>query len=303
MKISTFAPAHISGFFQPCIHEDPERSGSRNCGPCLTLGVLTKVSAEQSHKTRVEVSINGRRERTAFTTISAVEKILALSTGRWKIKIDHLCQIPVGAGYGASGAGTLGATFGVARALGLNLSPQKLVSIAHVAEVTCRTGLGDVGAQATGGLVIGRKAGAPPWGRWQRIPTPRDLWVVCCTLGEIKTSSCLRDEEFLKRAQLLGKSAVNRILRAPTLKNFLHLSKEFAGNLGLLDSALSQLIETAERAGAIGASQTMLGKGIFAFTTSKRKNSVKTALEEVCGRGFTFATKIYSKSLLVNNLA
>ncbi|MFN4133348.1 MAG: pantoate kinase [Candidatus Hadarchaeales archaeon] len=302
MSISVFAPAHISGFFQPCVRRDPEKSGSRNCGPCLKLGVLTEVSAEPSHKTEIEISINGRQTKTALTSFSAAKKVLAMTAAHWKIKIAHICQIPIGAGYGASGAGALGATFGTARALHLNLSPEKLVSIAHAAEVACHTGLGDVGAQATGGLVISREPGGPPWGIWQRIPVPKDLWVVCCTLGKIKTSSCLKDKEFLKRAQVLGKSAVNAILKSPTPENFLRLSKEFAEKLGLLDRELSELIKISEKAGAIGASQTMLGRGIFAFATSKTKNSVRRALQETCGEKPTFTTKIYSKALLVNNL-
>ena len=164
-KASAFVPAHISGFFQVCEASDPERMGSRNCGPCLDIGVHTEVKIEPANRTSVNVFINNKRTPAAKTTLAVIEKLLAIVREPLEVKVAHSCQVPIGAGYGASGAGALGAALALSKALGLRLSRKRLATVAHVAEVNCRTGLGDVGAQALGGLVIGLEPGAPPHGR------------------------------------------------------------------------------------------------------------------------------------------
>jgi len=279
-KSSAFVPAHISGFFQPCIAEDPAHSGSRNGGPCLEMGVITNADVVESSRAGLEVYIDGRKARDANTTKSVVEQLLSLTTGKYKIKINHACQVPVGAGYGASGAGALGTAFALSRALGLRLPKNELVKTAHVAEVNCRTGLGDVGAQAFGGLVIGVRPGAPPYGDWKRIPVPRDVKVVCATLGPLSTKSMLGDEKFKNKAQRLGRKAAEKMLKKPTLHEFMSASREFADGLGLMDDELESIASAAEDAGAIGASQAMLGRAVFAVVREEDVERVRRALLE-----------------------
>jgi len=280
-KASAFVPAHISGFFQPCGASNPERAGSRNCGPCLNLGVLTEVRVERASRRSVRVFIDGERSPHAKTTLSVVERLLRVAQGPFKIEVDHSCQVPVGAGYGASGAGALGAALALSEALGLRLPRGGLVSAAHVAEVTCRTGLGDVGAQALGGLVIGVQPGAPPHGRWRRITVPRDLKVVCATLGPLSTRKLLRDEAFRRRAREFGGRAIEKLMKRPTLERFALVSRDFAEGLGLLDDELRALIKCATGAGAIGASQVMLGRAVFALVEAEKSEKVRRAFLEL----------------------
>jgi len=155
------------------------------------------------------------------------------------------------------------------------------VGAAHVAEVTCRTGLGDVGAQALGGLVIGVQPGAPPHGRWRRITVPRGLKVVCATLGPLSTRKLLRDEDFKRRASELGGRAIEKLMKEPTLERFILVSRDFAEELGLLDEELRALIACATKAGAIGASQVMLGRAVFALVDAERSEKVKRAFLEL----------------------
>lgn len=281
MRASAFVPAHISGFFQPCEAENPSRAGSRNCGPCLDVGVITEVVVEPFELTSVSVIINGVSAPNALTTRAVADRILSAAGGLYKVEINHSCQIPVGAGYGASGAGALGAALALSKALGLSLTRDELVSEAHVAEVTCRTGLGDVGAQAIGGLVMGTRPGGPPYGRWERIAVPPDLKVVCATLGPLSTKSLLGDENFKRRATKLGKHAINRLTEQPTLGQFIDVSKDFAEKLGLLDDELMELIQVAEEAGALGASQVMLGRSVFALVKKGKLEAVRGTFLEL----------------------
>jgi pantoate kinase len=166
------------------------------------------------------------------------------------------------------------------------------VAIAHAAEVTCHTGLGDVGAQNFGGLVIGVRPGPPPWGKWRRIRTPKDVKVVCCTLGTISTSRLLREADFCERVKALGISAMRKLLRDPTPANFMEVSSEFSEKLGLMDDELRSLIEAAEDAGALGASQIMIGRAVFALAKRGDAARIRRAFLELTEAGETIVTGI-----------
>lgn len=281
-KVSAFVPAHISGFFQVCDEApEPERKGSRNCGPCLDVGVLTEVTTEPASTARVKVSIDGKPAPEARTSITAAQLILDMVDKAFDVEINHRVQVPVGAGYGASGAGALGVTLALSKALDLHLKREEVVAIAHVAEVTRHTGLGDVGAEAVGGLVMGIRPGAPPHGRWKRMAVPRDLKVVCATLGPLSTRSLLCDENFKRRASKLGKHAIDELTEQPTVGRFIGVSRDFAGGLGLLDDELVELIRAAGKAGALGASQVMLGRSVFALVKKGKLEAVRGAFLEL----------------------
>lgn len=281
LSATAFVPAHISGFFQPCDAGTPERTGSRNCGPCLNYGVRTKVNVETSDRNRLEVFIDGRPAPRAKTTLTVAEQILSWAEGSFRVRVDHHCEVPMGAGYGASGAGALGTAFSLAKALGLRLSRRQLVTAAHVAEVRCYTGLGDVGAQAFGGLVIGLEPGAPPYGKWRRMRVPRGVKVICATLGPISSKRLLSDVDFRKRASEIGALAFNKVLERPDIRNFVTASREFAENLGLFDDELRELARVAEKSGAIGASQVMIGRAVFALARERDIASVRKSLLEM----------------------
>ncbi len=292
---SAFVPAHISGFFQPCGASTPERTGSRNCGPCLDLGVVTEVEVRRSERTIVKVFINGKRAPEAKTTLAAAKQILANVRGSFEIKVNHSCQVPVGSGYGASGAGALGTALALSTALRVRMSKPKLISAAHVAEVISYTGLGDVGAQARGGLVIGLEPGAPPYGKWGVIKVPTGTKVICATLGPILSKDFLSDSDFRKRARQFGEVALGKILNKPDIREFISVSRDFSENLGLMDDELRELAEAAEKAGAIGASQAMIGRSVFAFADDKKINFVKEAYLERLEPSSVMIAEVYGK--------
>jgi pantoate kinase len=293
---SALVPGHISGFFQVCDEaKELERRGSRNCGPCIDAGVVTEVSARPADRRRIRITVNGEREPRAKTTSRVVEQILRLAPEPVEVTVNHEVGIPIGAGYGASGAGALGAALALSEALNLRLPREQLVRIAHVAEVACLTGLGDVGAQARGGLVIGLEPGAPPHGRWGLIRTPSDMRVVCCTLGQLATEEVLRDEELKERSRKLGGYALKELMKDPTPENFMLVSYEFSESLGLLDDELRALVRAAIKAGAIGASQVMLGRAVFALAREKTLEEVKRAFSDISGPEAVLVTSIDGK--------
>jgi pantoate kinase len=276
-KASAFVPGHISGFFQVCEASDPERNGSRNCGPCIDIGVTTRVEVRPSERTKVKIFINDKQAPEARTSFVAAEQILRDAPEPSDVIVKHYSQVPIGAGYGASGAGAFGVALALSKALGITISKTEAAKVAHIAEVTCGTGLGDVGAQMTGGLVIGIEPGAPPHGGWQRISVQNDIKIVCGTLGPLSTKELLRDKKILERSKKYGGIALKKLLSSPEIKNFVDVSSEFAESMGLLDDDMRALMEAAVSAGAMGASMVMLGKAVFAPVEKKNIAAVKKA--------------------------
>lgn len=288
-ELRAFVPAHLSGFFEVCPSPRPERMGSRNGGPCLEVGVLTKVRLEEG--TGVEIFIDGKKVE-AKTSSYVARSFLERAKQGFHLRIEHHLQVPMGAGYGASGAGALGTALALSKGFGIRAWKREAVRMAHVAEIRNLTGLGDVGAQAKGGLVIGVRPGAPPYGSWRRIAVPRGMWVVSCTLGGISTKEILSDPAMKDRARSLGKEAVEKVLAHPSVKTFLEASLEFAEGLGLMDGELREMVELFRKLGAIGASQTMLGRGVFGFFPEENLERRVEELSASLGKGTLIKSRI-----------
>lgn len=248
-----FAPAHISGIFIIDIKKDPALSGSMGAGICLEDGAVTKVSAEKE----TTVKINGA-VTDAPTTLTAI-KLLTPQP----VLVETALSVPVGAGFGASGAGALSAALAVNEALSLNLTLKELAKAAHVAEVTNRTGLGDVTGQTFGGIVIRKKAGAPFTVDIDKLPCRNEMitWV---SFGGISTKSVLSDDMKKKSINKAGRLRLRELLKKPTLHNFFLQSSAFAKEIELMSPLVLDAIEAVEAAGGL-ASQAMLGNTVFAI--------------------------------------
>ncbi len=248
-----FAPAHISGIFIIDIKKDPALSGSMGCGICLEDGAVTKVSAAEETK----VIINGA-VADASTTLTAIKLLTSQP-----MLVETTLSVPVGAGFGASGAGALSAALGLNEVLSMNLTLKELANAAHVAEVKNRTGLGDVTGQTFGGIVIRKKAGAPFTVNIDKIPCGSTTisWV---SFGEISTKSVLSDYMKKKSINKAGHLRLKELLKKPTLPEFFHQSCAFAKEIELMSPKVLDAIEAVEAAGGL-ASQAMLGNTVFAI--------------------------------------
>lgn len=177
--------------------------------------------------------------------------------------------MPFGAGFGASGAGALGAAYALNSCLDLGLTANQAAAVAHEAEVIYRTGLGDVIAQNSGGLVVRLYPGAPGTGRIDRVPVPPlpISYVVRCP---ISTKEILSDERAMKAVNLAGKQALKELLNKPTFANFMCLSRRFTMQSGLASDWALQAIEAVQAAGG-RASMIMLGDAVFAWGGESEK--------------------------------
>ena len=251
-----FVPSHITGFFAAHRKDDPRLSGSIGCGLCLSLGATTTIeSAPEIQDT--EILLNGALSEAPVSRF-VVEKL-----AKEPVRVKTELSMPFGAGFGASGAGALGCAYALNSYFDLGLTADEAAAVAHEAEVTNRTGLGDVIAQNAGGLVVRLQPGAPGTGRIDRIPVP-PLLISYVVRGPISTKEVLSDEKVMTAVNVAGEAALKELLKRPTFTNFMQLSRRFTVQSGLASDWALQAIEAVEAAGGM-AGMIMLGDAVFAF--------------------------------------
>jgi pantoate kinase len=271
-ETSAFSPAGISSFFEIVDRrpdgrpfKDLSYAGARGGGFVISRGVLTHVRLKRVDRSRISVRINNRAASHAKTTIAAVARLLQISGEKYEAIIEHDVDVPIGAGYGASAAGSLSAALAFSEAADLGLSVNEVGRVVHGAEIANGTGLGTVGPILTGGFILTRKSGGPGIAVIDRLPVSQRLRVISACLGPISTKKALRSKDLRRKVNALGREAFRSIVTDLRPDNFMRASKKFAYGLGLMSPQTAQLIELMETAGAIGATQNMLGQAVHAI--------------------------------------
>jgi len=287
-RARAFSPAGISSFFEICDRTpdgapitDLEHIGARGGGFAINKGVLTEVSLAEAKEKQIRVFINGKLWPEAETTRTVVEALLEKVSETYHVTVRHRVEVPIGAGFGSSAAGALGTALALSKALGINLTYNQLGRIAHVAEVRCQTGLGTVGPLMLGGCIVTTEPGAPGYASIDRIPISPNHRIVAGTYRPFPTKEILSSQEKRETINEWGQRTLEKILADPSLENFMRACKEFAIGTGLVTSRVQKLIELAEKAGAIGAAQNMIGEAVHALVTVDKVEGVVQAFKKV----------------------
>jgi pantoate kinase len=288
MSFKAFSPAGISSFFEICDQTaygrpltDPLKVGARGGGFGIKKGVLTEVSVAKADRSSVEVVINRSPAPEAETTRTVVNALLSEVDERYAVDVGHKIEVPIGAGFGSSAGGALTTALALSKALDLKLTFNQIGRIAHSAEVKCKTGLGTVGPLMIGGCIITVEPGAPGIAVIDRIPISPDYVVVAGVFGPILTRQVLSSPEKRLAINKWGRIALEKILDEPSLENFLSCCLEFAEKTGFITERLQTLVRLAEKAGALGAAQNMVGEVVHAVTTLENVKSVVEAFKQV----------------------
>lgn len=285
MKCSVFAPSHITGFFEIVDHQQPLKRGSCGAGVAMDTGVVTKlqiIDKEYEEGFRTDVKINGvydaKNATITFKTLELMEKNFNISSiiCDRTILIDHEMEVPIGAGYGTSAACALGTALAIAKILELDITFNNAASMAHLAEIEMKSGLGDVVAEVNGGITFRLKEGAPGVAVTDKMILADDLYVISKSLGGIETSKIIGDPTHKKRINTTGRYMLKELLKNPDPETFLKLSKKFAMETGLLNSEVMDLIKILEDE-TLGASMAMLGNTAFALSKTP-DTSIKGAM-------------------------
>jgi len=257
MKATSFAPGHISGFFEPIYQvKDADRSGSRGSGINISLGAVSQVTVKSSPMQNVDILINNKRSKAPVTDL-AIKNLIG--DAKLNINVNTKLDLPISQGFGMSGAGALSATMALAKLL--KLSREQTIKASHRAEVQLRTGLSDVIASSFGGIEIRREAGLPPWGMIEHIPGKYEL--VLCIIGKsIDTREILSNSAKVNEIASHGRYCIKKILERPSIENLFSLSQRFTAETRLAEKEVMEAIETANLYGM--ASMCMLGNSVFA---------------------------------------
>ncbi len=258
---SAFAPGNISCVFKIIHHPDPSRMHSLGMGFTVQEGV--EVTVSEHHETKV--LFNGQDIN--FPTVRAVVKRLTQNTDVPGIKVNLTSPLPLGCGFGLSGAASLATAYAINELIALRKENEELAMITHVAEVENRTGLGDVCSQYHGGCLVKLKEGAPLVA--DKLPIPEQP-IYYRYFGPIQTSEVLRNSEQTKRINRAADTALAVLQKLTRTQSNPELftacftvAKQFSVESELLsDARVIDTIAQIEEAGGV-ASMIMLGNGVF----------------------------------------
>lgn len=218
-------PCALGFILKTHLTRDLISSGSVGIG--CTVDKFVEVKAIESNQSAI--FFNGRKIKIAPVQ-TAIRKITAK-----KLRLNIKSDLPLGCGFGISGASTLTSLFAVNNLLNLKLNRMELIKIAHSSEILEKTGLGTVATQITGGFLLKKKAGIPPL--YTRFPFEGKK-IYATVIGEIKTEEILSDRNLLSKINYHADSAFFKIekIKNISLKQILDISFEFCRDSNLLKS-------------------------------------------------------------------
>ncbi len=266
MRATAFCPGHVTGFFQVCESDDLLKMGSRGAGMCLSLGATSVVTAREAKRPSIQVMIDGVRSRAEVTRL-ALDYLLRGEDLAVDVATD--LDLPQSQGLGMSAAGALSASLAFAKLL--RKSRQRAFEAAHIAEITYKSGLGDVSAIHRGGITVRARAGLPPNGRVLRIRGMPEV-VIGIVGGKMLTRTVLSNPERKRAINASGSKRVDEIIRGPSLENLMRLSWEFATESGLPSKRVIAAVNAASKLGM--ASMAMLGSSVFAIGDTEGLSTV-----------------------------
>lgn len=224
---------------------DPENpAGARGVSVATADGV--RATVEPADETRIRLD----GEPTAFEPVEGVLERLDVPAS-----VTLEAAVPVGAGFGASGAATLATALAADAAVGLDHERDALIEASAAAEIAAGTGLGDVYVQAGGGVAYDTGAG-----RARRYP---DAEIGYVSHGGIETAAVLDDPETMDRIRRAANEAFESFDPDAPLAETVRLAREFAADSGLVTDRVRATIEEIEAAGGVGT-MAMVGETVVA---------------------------------------
>lgn len=250
-----FAPANISCIFKIYRHKNPRLAGSWGLGFTLSEGVIVSVK-----KTKATTILFNNKKLNMPTVFDVAE---SLTTQNILITINT--KLPLGCGFGVSGAAALATAYAVNKLLDLKKTKKELAIIAHTKEVENKTGLGDVVNQFFGGVLFKKK----PSSQFSVVKIHlKEKAVYCRVFSPLSTKNVLSNSKLLVHVERAAKETLGEISNELSRKNVLTLakilsiSKQFAVASGLLqEKDVVRAIEEIEKKGG-SATMIMLGNAV-----------------------------------------
>ena len=160
----------------------------------------------------------------------------------------------------------------------------KRAQIAHYAEIVCRTGLGTVIAEYTGGLETRTSAGAPGIGTIRKTELKGHRAIIFC-MAPISTKSIL-SHNFDFKSGWPDNAWLNNLKAAVDLRDFVNMAYEFVSNMGLTKGRCKEPISSLKSHG-FASSVALFGDTIFTIVPEDRVREAELCLVGFSGQLFT----------------
>lgn len=227
MTTSAFAPGSVTTAFVPRQDHDEGSLG-------VSFAVADGVTVTIDQATTTTITLDG-----ANTDIEAVTNVLDRLD--CDADVDVVSEVPIGCGFGVSGAATLATALATAAEYDLDTPRDTLVEAAHHAELDAGTGQGDVFIQAQGGLVYNTGDGIGH--------TSRDDTIAYASNGSIDTAAILADADASDRITAAGRPTLAAFDPETSLDAWFSRCWTFAQEAGLTTDWINDTVETVEAAG------------------------------------------------------
>lgn len=236
------APGSLTGLYAPPPGDEPE-AASRGASVAVRDGVTVGVSPADE----TTVTVDG--EPAPFEPVEGMLGELDVDAA---VAVEP--AVPLGHGFGASGAATLATALAANEVFDLGRDREALVAAAHRAELAAGTGQGDVFVQARGGLL---------WsGEGDVHRRESDAAIEWASAGPVSTADLLADEAFQATARRVGPAHLDALADRPTVRAFLERSRAYLEETGLATGFVEREVTRVEAAGG-AASMALFGNTVF----------------------------------------
>ena len=242
-----FAPPEDVSAADGSTADAPDDQTTRGVSIATADGVTATV--EPADDTRIWLG----GDRTSFEPVAGVLDRLDV---RATVRLS--AAIPVGAGFGASGAATLATALAADEATGGGRSRARLIEASARAEIAAGTGLGDVFVQAGGGMAFNTGDG--------RQRTYPEETIGYTAHGGIATASVLDDAAAMDRIRAAADRAFPAFDPSGPLAATFDLAREFAEASGLVTDRVRTTLDRVTAAGGSGT-MAMVGETVVAVGT------------------------------------
>jgi pantoate kinase len=235
------APGSVTGLFAPAGEDGAPGGGA-------SFATEDGVVVEVTPAAETTITVDG--EPAPFEPVEHVLAALDVTAA-----VDVRPEVPLGHGFGASGAATLATALAANERLDLGRSRDDLVEASLDAEVAAGTGESDVIIQDRGGLLWNAGDGV------ERIELGVSVEYV--TAGGIATNEMLADAAFMETARRVGFELLDGFDAEPTLRSLAEGSRAFLRETGIATPFVEGEIERVETAGGT-AGMALFGETVFA---------------------------------------
>ena len=286
LTAKAFAPGNISCAFVIRKNKNPAKSGSLGLGFTINKGAIVEIKKMNANKVinnKIKKAANMENKNIIYfnnkkinfpTVNSVIEKLT-----EEKVIVNIKSELPLGAGFGLSGASALATAYALGKLLKLKKSKKELALIAHIAEVENLTGLGDVINQYYGGFLVKYK---PSYMfKAEKLPI-KNKTVHYAYFSKLDTKKVISNKKIKNKINKAGLKSLNKVKRLDrnniNLENLVKISKEFAMESSLLKSSnVKDIIKKIEDNNG-NASMIMLGNAVF--SDKKFKGSKKLVIKD-----------------------